>query len=63
MLDSLLRAYEEEVTDENLVNEIMSFKLSYDVHIDEVISLVTKGLLSLPQQLNKVCFHHHTYSF
>jgi len=54
VLDSLLRAYEEEVTDENLVNEIMSFKLSYDVHIDEVISLVTKGLLSLPQQLNKV---------
>ena len=61
VLDSLHRAYKEKVTDENLVNEIKSFKCAYIVQIEEVISLVTKGLLSLPQQLNKVCFHHHTY--
>ena len=61
VLDSLQRSYEEKVQPENLVMEINGSRSAYNVFADDVIKLVLEGLLSLPQQLNKVCFHHHAY--
>lgn len=52
VLDSMMRAFNDKVTTENLLLEVNSSKFAYNVSSDEVIESIVKALLAMPNRLN-----------